>query len=131
MVLFKRNNTYTYQPLHVFPYTYESQIANKYEQLRTITIYLLLPLIANIYEIIPTHKLSVFICSQIFSKSNYPYLNVRKRFPKVIIRIFRVRRKFFRVRPCLIQCLHLCLTLWEDYCFKKICCELTLTHDVI
>ena len=102
MVLFELNNTYTYQPLHVFPYTYESQIANKYEQLRTITIYLLLPLIANIYEIIPTHKLSVFICSQIFSKSNYPYLNVRKRFPKVIIRIFRVRRKFFRVRPCLL-----------------------------
>ena len=101
MVLFELNNTYTYQPLHVFPYTYESQIANKYEQLRTITIYLLLPLIANIYEIIPTHKLSVFICSQIFSKSNYPYLNVRKRFPKVIIRIFRVRRKFFRVRPCI------------------------------
>ena len=64
---------------------------------------LLLPLIANIYKIIPTHKLSVFIYSQIFSKSKYPYLNVRKRFPKVIIRTFRVRRKFFRVRPCLVQ----------------------------
>ena len=38
-----------------------------------IRTHLHLPLIANIYEIIPTHKLSVFICSQIFSKSNYPY----------------------------------------------------------
>ena len=63
--------------------------------LPTLTLY------ANIYKIIPTHKLSVFICSQIFSKSNYPYLNVRKHFLKVIIRIFRVRRKFFRVRPSL------------------------------
>ena len=36
----------------------------------------LLPLIANIYKIIPAHKLSIFICSQIFSKSNYTYLNV-------------------------------------------------------
>ena len=35
------------------------------------------------------------------SKSSYPYLDVRKRFPKVIIRIFQVRRNFFRVRPCL------------------------------
>ena len=36
-------------------------------------------------------------------QSHYLYLNVRKRFPKVIIRIFRVRIKFFRVRPCLVS----------------------------
>ena len=51
---------------------------------------------------ISLYLLSVFICSQIFSKSNYLYLNVHKNFPKVIIRIFRVRRKFLRIRPGLL-----------------------------
>ena len=36
-------------------------------------------------------------------QSHYLYLNVRKRFPKVIIRIFRVRIKFFWVHPCLVD----------------------------
>ena len=97
-----------------------------------IRTHLLLPLIANNYEIIPTHKSFVFICSQIFSISNYPYLNVRKCFPKVIIRIFRVCRKFFRVRPCLQFCLmsmKLSITFFyictfvctQFYQFKLIC----------
>ena len=77
----------------------------------------LLPLLANIYKIIPTHKLSVFICWQILSKSNYPYLNVRKHFPKVIVHNFRVRRKFFRVRPCL---------LLVGYSTKDLACMITV-----
>ena len=64
---------YTYQHLQVFPYTYDSPLqinTNNYEQLKFTYLYLLLPTFTNFYLHI-----------------DYPYLNVRKYFSKVIVRI--------------------------------------------
>ena len=61
--------------------------------------------------------------TKLYLHISYPYLNVRKRFPKVIIRIFRVRRKFFRVRPCLSCKTHFfsCLKFNNSLFFTGIC----------
>ena len=65
---YKLNNMYTYQPSHVFPYTFDWQ-------LQTDTIFLL-HLFSWTFTKLYLHKFFKFICAQIFSKSNYPYLNV-------------------------------------------------------
>ena len=62
---------YTYQHLQVFPYTYDSPLqinTNNYEQSIFTYFYLLLPTLTNLYL-----------------HTSYPYLNVRKYFPKVIV----------------------------------------------
>ena len=62
---------YTYQHLQVFPYTYDSPLqinTNNYEQSIFTYFYLLLPTLTNLYL-----------------HTRYPYLNVGKYFPKVIV----------------------------------------------